>query len=166
MLLKTPFNYCLIFVPTFRYFLAPLELPLAKFTAIRKATDVKINSILSTCIFRALRRVSCDIQCSGLSSFIPVYFFFFFIIWVICSLCTLLYSQTSIYVLNWPKMVVLIAKSTQIEVWIPIDMWSGLIGQWPSQKKLQKFDKPLELHVKGFNWSITFPKKFQNFLKT
>jgi hypothetical protein len=33
-------------------------------------------------------------------------------------------------------------------------------------KKMQKFDKPLELHVKGSNWSMTFPKKFQNFLKT
>jgi hypothetical protein len=33
-------------------------------------------------------------------------------------------------------------------------------------KKLAKFDKPLELHVKGFNWSMTFPEKFQNFLKT
>jgi hypothetical protein len=33
-------------------------------------------------------------------------------------------------------------------------------------KKLQKFDKPLELHVKGFHWSMTFPKKFQNFPKT
>ncbi len=27
-------------------------------------------------------------------------------------------------------------------------MWSGLIGQWPSQKKSQKFVKPLDLHVK------------------
>jgi hypothetical protein len=26
-------------------------------------------------------------------------------------------------------------------------------------KKLQKFDKPLELHVKGYNWPKTFPKK-------
>ncbi len=42
-------------------------------------------------------------------------------------------------------------------------MWSDLIGQWPSQN-IQKFDKPLELHVQGFNWSMTFPKKFQNFL--
>ncbi len=25
-------------------------------------------------------------------------------------------------------------------------------------KKMQKFYKPLELHVKGFNWSMTFPK--------
>jgi hypothetical protein len=33
-------------------------------------------------------------------------------------------------------------------------------------KKLQKFDKPLELHVKGSNWSMTFPKIFKNFLKT
>jgi hypothetical protein len=41
------------------------------------------------------------------------------------------YSKTSIYVLNWSKMVVLIAK-----IWISID-----------------------LHVKWFNWSMTFPKK-------
>ncbi len=34
------------------------------------------------------------------------------------------------------------------------------------QKKIQKFDKPLELQVSGFNWSMTFPKKFQDFLKT
>jgi hypothetical protein len=33
-------------------------------------------------------------------------------------------------------------------------------------KKLQKFNKPLELHVKGLYWSMTFPKKFQNFLRT
>jgi hypothetical protein len=46
------------------------------------------------------------------------------------------YSQTSIYILNWSKMDVLIAKSCEIEVWIPID-----------------------LHVKLFNWSMTFPKK-------
>ncbi len=26
-------------------------------------------------------------------------------------------------------------------------MWNGLIGQWSSQKKLQKFVKPLDLHV-------------------
>jgi hypothetical protein len=45
-------------------------------------------------------------------------------------------------------------------------MWSGLIGQWYLPKKLQKFIKPLELHLKGFNWPMTFPKKFQNFLKT
>ncbi len=45
-------------------------------------------------------------------------------------------------------------------------MRSGLIGQWPSQKKMQKLVKLLDLHVKGFNWSMTFPKKFQNFLKT
>jgi hypothetical protein len=44
-------------------------------------------------------------------------------------------------------------------------MGSGLIGQRPSQK-IAKFDKPLELHVKGFNWLMTFPKKFQNFIKT
>jgi hypothetical protein len=25
-------------------------------------------------------------------------------------------------------------------------------------KKIQKFDKPLELHVKGFNWSMAVPK--------
>ncbi len=53
------------------------------------------------------------------------------------------YSPTSIYRPNWSKMVVLIVRSTWIKVWIPID-----------------------LHVKGFNWSMTFPKKFQNFLKT
>jgi hypothetical protein len=33
-------------------------------------------------------------------------------------------------------------------------------------KNWQKFEKPFELHVKGFNWSMTFSKKFQNFLKT
>ncbi len=27
------------------------------------------------------------------------------------------------------------------------------------KKKKQKFDKPLKLHVKGFNWSMTFSKK-------
>jgi hypothetical protein len=57
-------------------------------------------------------------------------------------------------------MVVLIAKSIQIKVWIPIDLhvkcfnWSMTF----QKKKIQKFDKPLELHVKGFNWSMTFPK--------
>jgi hypothetical protein len=33
-------------------------------------------------------------------------------------------------------------------------------------KKLQKFNEPLELHVMGFKWSVTFFKKFQNFPKT
>jgi hypothetical protein len=33
-------------------------------------------------------------------------------------------------------------------------------------KKFQKFNKPLKLHVKRFNWSMTFPIKSQNFLKT
>jgi hypothetical protein len=64
-------------------------------------------------------------------------------------------------------MVVLIAKSTQIEVWIPIDLhvkWFNWSMTFP--KKSQKFDKPLELHLKGFNWSMTFPKKSQNILKT
>jgi hypothetical protein len=28
-------------------------------------------------------------------------------------------------------------------------------------KKLQKFDKPLKLHVKRFTWPMTFPKKIQ-----
>jgi hypothetical protein len=32
-------------------------------------------------------------------------------------------------------------------------------------KKLQNFVKPLDLHVKGFDWSMTSSKKFQNFLK-
>jgi hypothetical protein len=55
-------------------------------------------------------------------------------------ICT--YSQTPIYVLNWSKMVVLIVKSTQIKIWISID-----------------------LHVKWINWSMTFPKKLLKFLK-
>jgi hypothetical protein len=65
-------------------------------------------------------------------------------------------------------MVVFIVKSTLIKVWIPIDLhvkwfnWSMTFRK----KKLQQFNKPLELHVKGFKWSMTFPKKFQNFLKT
>jgi hypothetical protein len=76
------------------------------------------------------------------------------------------YSQTSFYVLNWSKMVVLIAKRTQIKILdFRTHIWSGLIGQWPSQK-LQNFVKPLHLQVNGFNWSLTFPKKFHNFLKT
>jgi hypothetical protein len=33
-----------------------------------------------------------------------------------------------------------------------------LVNDLP-KKKLQKFVKPLELQVKGFNWSMTFPKK-------
>ncbi len=47
-------------------------------------------------------------------------------------------------------MVVLIAKSTYIEVWIPIDLhvkwfnWSMTF-----QKELQKLDKPSELHITG-----------------
>ncbi len=37
-------------------------------------------------------------------------------------------------------------------------MWSGLIGQWPSEKKLQKFARPLALPVKVFNCEWPFPK--------
>ncbi len=54
-------------------------------------------------------------------------------------------------------MVVLIAKSTNIKIWISIDLhvkwfnWSMTFS-----KKLQKFVKPLDLHVKGFTWSMTF----------
>ncbi len=61
------------------------------------------------------------------------------------------YRRTSIYLLNWSKMVVLIAKSTQIDVWISIDLhvkWFNWSVTFPT-KKLQKFDTPLELHVKG-----------------
>jgi hypothetical protein len=69
------------------------------------------------------------------------------------------YSWTSIYILNWSKMVVLIAKSTYIEVWIPIDLhvkwfnWSMTF-----QKELQKLDKPSELHITGLIGQWPFPK--------
>ncbi len=33
-----------------------------------------------------------------------------------------------------------------------------LVNDLP-KKNLKKFDKPLELHVKGFKWSMIFPKK-------
>jgi predicted transcriptional regulator len=38
-------------------------------------------------------------------------------------------------------------------------MWKGLIGQMTFPKKLQKFLKPLDLHAKEFNRSMTFPKQ-------
>ncbi len=78
-----------------------------------------------------------------------------------------MYSCTSIHLLNWSKMVVLIAKSTQIEIWISIDLhvkWFHWSMTFP--KKLRNFVTLLDLHVKGFNWSMTFPKNFKIFKKT
>jgi hypothetical protein len=37
-------------------------------------------------------------------------------------------------------------------------MWSGLIGQWPSQKKLQKLVKPLDLQELVNDLSQKIPK--------
>ncbi len=59
-------------------------------------------------------------------------------------------------------MVVLIAKSTWIEMWLSIDLhvkWFHWSINVP--KILQKFAKPLDIlvHVNGFNRSMTFPKK-------
>jgi hypothetical protein len=59
------------------------------------------------------------------------------------------YSQTSIYVLNWSQIVVLIAKSNSIEIGIPVDLHvKWVIWSMTFAKELQKFVKPLDLHVK------------------
>jgi hypothetical protein len=72
-----------------------------------------------------------------------------------------MYSRTSVYVLNWSKMVVLIVKSTYRN--LDFHRLKCEVVQLPNDllKEFQKFVKPLNVLVKGFNWSMTFPKKFK-----